>query len=180
MPPRPAKPEPEEALADRAAWRQFAARVRPLSGSTRPPVPSAPPAPAAPPTPKVPANSTRAPIPEPRAPLVIGEAPPGLDRASWRRFAAGQVRPALTLDLHGMTAARAVLALDGFLHRAAQEGHRTVEVITGRGSGPEGGVIRREFPHWLNGPALRPLLLGACHPHRANPGSVLLLLRRKR
>jgi len=111
---------------------------------------------------------------------MIGSAPAGLDRATWRRLSSGQLRPSLTLDLHGMTAARAVLALEEFLHRAAEGGHRTVEVITGRGPGPEGGVIRREFPHWLNGPALRALLLGACHPHRANPGSVLLLLRKKR
>lgn len=111
---------------------------------------------------------------------MIGQAPPGLDRASWRRFSSGQIRSTLTLDLHGMTAAEAVLALEEFLQGAAAHGHRTVEVITGRGAGPGGGVIRREISHWLNGPALRPLLLGACHPTRTNFGSVLLLLRKHR
>ncbi|MGH7122565.1 MAG: Smr/MutS family protein [Acetobacteraceae bacterium] len=112
--------------------------------------------------------------------MAIGQAPPGLDRASWRRFSSGQFRAALTLDLHGMTAAEAASALEEFLQGAAVQGHRTVEVITGRGTGPQGGVIRREFAHWLNGPSLRPLLLGACHPARTNLGSVRLLLRKHR
>jgi DNA-nicking Smr family endonuclease len=55
-----------------------------------------------------------------------------------------------------------------------------VEVVTGRGSGETGGVIRREFPHWLNLPEIRPLILGATHPHALNPGSVRLILRRIR
>jgi DNA-nicking Smr family endonuclease len=57
---------------------------------------------------------------------------------------------------------------------------RCVAVVTGKGSTPEGGVLRRELPHWLNAPDLRPLLLGAAHPHAANPGAVHLLLRRRR
>ncbi|MGH7071939.1 MAG: Smr/MutS family protein [Acetobacteraceae bacterium] len=111
---------------------------------------------------------------------MIGSAPSGLDRASWRRFSAGRMRPALSLDLHGLTTARAAPLLEEFVHRASSEGYRTIEVITGRGAGPEGGVIRRELPHWLNRPRLRPLILAGCHPHPGNPGSVLLLLRRQR
>ncbi|MGH7051480.1 MAG: Smr/MutS family protein [Acetobacteraceae bacterium] len=111
---------------------------------------------------------------------MIGTAPAGLDRASWRRFSAGRMRPALSLDLHGLTAAKAAPLVEEFLHRASSEGLRTVEVITGRGAGLEGGVIRRELPHWLNHPGLRPLILAGCHPHPGNPGSVLLLLRRQR
>ncbi len=57
---------------------------------------------------------------------------------------------------------------------------RCVEVITGRGGGETGGVIRREFPLWLNLPEIRPLILGAAHPHALNQGSVRLILRRKR
>ncbi|HUC18435.1 MAG TPA: Smr/MutS family protein [Acetobacteraceae bacterium] len=114
------------------------------------------------------------------APLTIGEPPAGLDRASWRRLAGGRSRPARRLDLHGLTAAQALAALEAFLAAASDAGERIVEVVTGRGSGAEGGVIRREFIHWLNRPSLRPLLLGASHPHPANPGAVLLLLRRRR
>jgi DNA-nicking Smr family endonuclease len=63
---------------------------------------------------------------------------------------------------------------------------RCVEIVTGRGRRDgtpwtEGtGVIRREFPLWLNRPDIRPLVLGAAHPHAANPGAVRLLLRRPR
>ena len=48
----------------------------------------------------------------------------------------------------------------------------SVEVVTGRGSSEGGGTIRRELPLWLNLPDIRPLILGASHPHAANPGSV--------
>ncbi len=192
--PEPAAPGagPDAALGDdRVVWRRFAASVRPLapartpaSRAAAPPPPPAEiePAPAQPPPPGRPPPGR----PPPRrpstglAPLTIGAPPAGLDRASWRRLSGGQNRPSRRLDLHGLTAARALAALEDFLAAAAADGERTVEVITGRGAGTEGGVIRREFSHWLNRPSLRPLLLGAAHPHPANPGAVLLLLRRNR
>jgi len=55
-----------------------------------------------------------------------------------------------------------------------------VAVITGRGSSPEGGVLRRELPHWLNAPDIRRMLLAAAHPHAANTGAVHLMLRRRK
>jgi DNA-nicking Smr family endonuclease len=79
-----------------------------------------------------------------------------------------------------MTAQRAFHALVSFLRTAHAEQIRCVEVVTGRGSGEAGGVIRREFPHWLNLPEIRPLILGAAHPHALNQGSVRLFLRRIR
>ena len=83
------------------------------------------------------------------------------------------------LDLHGRTAQRAFEALHAFLLRAQSERLRCVEVITGAGSGPEGGILRRELPHWLARHDLRHLVLAAVHPHRGNVGSVRLLLRRR-
>jgi DNA-nicking Smr family endonuclease len=113
-------------------------------------------------------------------PLEVGTTPSGIDRATWSRFRTGKLLPARTLDLHGHTAARAHAELHAFIAAAMAERLRCVEVITGRGSGESGGVIRREFPLWLNGPTLRPHILAATHPHPANPGSVRLLLRRMR
>jgi hypothetical protein len=110
--------------------------------------------------------------------LVVGEQPAGVDNATWSRLRTGKLAPGRTLDLHGRTAQHAFHALQAFLHRAHADRVRCVEVITGRGSGEGGGVIRRELPLWLNLPLLRPMVLAATHPHAANVGSVRLLLRR--
>ena len=114
------------------------------------------------------------------APLAVGTQPGGIDKATWQRFRSGKLVTARTLDLHGMTTQRAFHALVAFLRTAHAEQVRCVEVVTGRGSGETGGVIRREFPHWLNLPEIRPLILGAAHPHPSNPGAVRLILRRIR
>ncbi|MBS0562129.1 MAG: Smr/MutS family protein, partial [Proteobacteria bacterium] len=114
------------------------------------------------------------------APVAVGVAPPGVDRATWQRLRGGRLVSERTLDLHGRTAERAFHALSGFLRAAQADGLRCVEVITGRGTGEAGGVLKRELPHWLNRPDLRPLVLAASHPHPANPGSVRILLRRIR
>ncbi len=142
--------------------------------------------PALPPAPASVVVQAPASVPPPAArpargvlPLVTGHHPAGLDKSSWRRFSSGRVPAARTLDLHGKTAQAAFHALDHFLRAAHAERLRCVEVITGRGSGEHGGVIRRELPFWLNSPSLRPLVLAAAHPHAANPGSTRILLRRK-
>ena len=162
---------------DRVVWASFAQLIRPLAGVVVPEPPA--PAPLTPPS--------QAPVPVKKAPMVkrlgaldIGHHPPGVDRATWERFRSNKLPATRTLDLHGRTAAAAFRALHGFLGHAHAEGARCVEVITGRGAGEAGGVIRREFPLWLNLPELRPFVLAAAHPHAANPGSVRLLLRRTR
>jgi DNA-nicking Smr family endonuclease len=110
---------------------------------------------------------------------VTGLHPPGLDKSTWNRFRSGKLAASRKLDLHGKTAQSAFHALADFLHAAHAEKIRCVEIITGRGSGENGGVIRRELPLWLNLPSLRPLVLAASHPHPMNPGSTRVLLRRK-
>ncbi|MBO0710823.1 MAG: Smr/MutS family protein, partial [Acetobacteraceae bacterium] len=112
--------------------------------------------------------------------LVVGAQPPGVDNATWQRFRTGRLAVSRALDLHGRTAHRAYHALEAFLRTAHGDRLRCVEVITGRGAGEEGGVLRRELPIWLNLPQIRPMILAAAHPHPANPGSVRLLLRRVR
>jgi len=185
---------------DRTVWAVYVQLLRPLPGIT---IPAAPlvgavpgvtvpgvtvPGIAVPGAPSIGAMPVVAPasrdlLPRPArgrlGPLAVGTHPPGVDRATWERFRTGKLPAARTLDLHGRTAARAFTALHGFLGGCHAEGLRCVEVITGRGAG-EGGVIRREFPIWLNEPGLRSMVLAAAHPHAANPGSVRLLLRRIR
>lgn len=123
-------------------------------------------------------NRVRATPPPPD--LAIGVAPGGLDRKRWDELRRGRTRPQRTLDLHGRRADEALEAVRRFVLGAQAEGLRCVAIVTGKGSGETGGVLRRELPHWLNAPPLRGVILAVAHPHRANTGAVHLLLRRKR
>ena len=163
---------------DRDEWAAYVQRVRPMAGRAVPPAPA--PAAATVPTPPALPLSPPPRLKHTPAALAVGDAPGGLDRASWTCLRTGKLTPERTLDLHGRTAQRAFHALHAFLVAAHADGLRCVEVITGRGTGEAGGVIRREFPLWINLPALRPLVLAASHPHAANTGSVRLLIRRAR
>lgn len=162
---RRARPLTED---DKAAWALYVNGPAAARATPTPPAPPPPPRPTAP--------RRRA---EP-GPLECGRAPAGLDRGTWQRFRTGVLAPERRLDLHGRTLAAAHGALLAFLHAAHADQVRCVEVITGKGSGTGGGAIRRELPLWLNDPGLRRLLLAATHPHAANPGATILLLRRKR
>ncbi len=170
---------------DRALWRAYTlkAQITPLPGRLPEAPPAPPPPAAAAPAPSAPAPARPAPpppAPRPLPELHVGTAPGGLDARRWRDLRRGRTRPDRILDLHGRRAQEAYAAVRRFLAEAQAEGLRCVAIVTGKGSSAEGGVLRRELPHWLNAPDLRPLLLGAAHPHAANPGAVHLLLRRRR
>ena len=160
---------------DRAVWAAVAQRIRPLKGRAMPAPPAAPIPPTISPPPAPPPPKPRAPV----APVSVGTQPAGLDLRRWRELRRGRLRPERTLDLHGRFAQEAHGLVQRFLVEALANGVRCVCIITGKGSG-EGGVLRRELPHWLNGPGLRGQVLAAAHPHRGNTGSVHLLLRRSR
>lgn len=168
---------------ERAFWHAWVAatHVQPLKGRAPLPVPAmAEPAPAPAPAALPPAPPVPKPRAAPLAELRIGASPGGLDAKSWQQLRRGKLRPERTLDLHGRRVHEAHLAVRAFLQDAYADGVRCVTIVTGKGPAPEGGVLRRELPMWLNAPELRHLLLGAAHPHAANAGSVNLLLRRKR
>jgi len=165
--------------ADLTLWQAFTADITPLFGRARPEAPPGDPAPEAIAPAPLPAQR---PVPAQRAvaPEVrIGEQPGGLDRKRWKALRRGDLGGERTLDLHGRRANEAHAALRAFLHDAALDGIRTVTVVTGKGPQPEGGILKRELPHWLNAPDLRGLVLGAAHPHPTNTGAVNLLLRKR-
>lgn len=164
--------------ADLADWADYARQVAPLPGRRAPERPRSA-EPALSPGPAARAGGSRR-VRLAASPLRIGDQPPGVDSATWTRFRTGRLPPARTLDLHGHGVHGAYRALRSALRSAQAERLRCIEVITGRGSGEAGGVIRRELPLWLNLPELRPLVLAAAHPHPANPGATRLLLRRAR
>ncbi|MBM3488759.1 MAG: DNA mismatch repair protein MutS, partial [Alphaproteobacteria bacterium] len=83
----------------------------------------------------------------------------------------------------GRTLAEAHALLARFLVRAAADGTRTVLVITGHGARRDGGsALRRELPHWLNAPDLRPLVLALvpAAPQDGGAGAFYVLLKRRR
>ncbi len=166
--------------ADQAAWTSYARHVAALPGRALPALTPEAPLPAAPASPAVAPIVLR--VARAAAPsfVTVGEQPGGVDNSTWSRLRTGKLAVGRTLDLHGRTAQHAFHALQGFLLRAHADRVRCVEVITGRGRGEGGGVIRRELPLWLNLPPLRPLVLAVTHPHAANSGSVRLLLRKPR
>lgn len=164
-------------------WFETMRGVRPLRPGAMPKAAETPPAATPKPDAPEPARvAMRAPTPRlrPADPfLVVGERQGGLDDTSWRMLGNGKMRPQRRLDLHGRHAQTAFGLLHSFLLRAHADRLRCVEIITGAGSGPEGGILRRELPHWLARADLRPLILAAVHPHARNVGSVRLLLRRR-
>lgn len=97
--------------------------------------------------------------------------PPAFDRKTVKKLAKGRLEVDARIDLHGMRQAEAHTALRGFLNRAAQQGYRTVLVITGKGGDPGGtnhwqpereeswrGILRRSVPMWLSGPEFSSLV----------------------
>ncbi|KAA5604312.1 DNA mismatch repair protein MutS [Roseospira marina] len=152
--------------AETAPGRGSEGPVPPASGAV-----SAPRPPAAPPKPRA-----------HRADVRLGESA-GIDKRTHDRFRRGRMAIDGRLDLHGMTRERAHQALALFLHRAYERGARCVLVVTGKGTGREGGgVLRRDVPLWLNQAGLRGLVLSFTHAQirDGGEGALYVLVRRRR
>ena len=177
-----------------ALWGRIAGTVKPLkrrAGVAPLKEPADEPAsnakPTTPATPGTPARSaiSRAGLPtrEPPVPLGPGAAP-GLDKRTAQRLRRGQIRIEGRIDLHGMTRVEAYRNLSDFLKSSAAGGRRCVLVITGKGlsQGAGSGILRAEFPGWLNEPALRPLILSfaPAQPRDGGGGAFYVYLRRDR
>lgn len=104
-----------------------------------------------------------------------------MDHRTAERFRRGQMVIEARVDLHGQTRDAAMSQLSRFLHQSAAAGRRCVLVITGKGTSGK-GVLRREFPLWLEAGDLRPLVLGLAPAQAKDGGSgaFYVLLRRKR
>jgi DNA-nicking Smr family endonuclease len=159
---------------DQEAWATYTRHVTPLPGRLKPEEPPVPPTEVTTGCPQPPTVT-----PGKRRPLPVLDAQPGgLDRGTWKRFQSGATLDEARLDLHGLTAKQAHAATLDFVAAAATRGLRCVEIITGQGRNESGGgVLRRELPYWLEDPALNCLILAAS---RNNPGSMRLLLRRRK
>jgi len=128
------------------------------------------PKPAAAPTPAKPARIRH---PHPQT---------AIDRRTARRIARGSIALDGRIDLHGSDQTEAHERLARFLAAAQAQDWRLVLVITGKGNpgDRERGVLRRQLPHWLAAPRLRPLVSGYEQAHRSHGGSGAFYVRVRR
>jgi DNA-nicking Smr family endonuclease len=183
--PRGLRPD-EETL-----WRQVARTTTPLTdrpkkaNSPKPtqkkPKPGIPPADGLAPF-QIGAKTSTAPAAHNIAPSVnqrVSAAPLRMDKKAFSRLKRGKANPEGRIDLHGMTAAAAQVALTSYLLRAFADGKRLVLVITGKGrkSQDDGpiptpvGVLRHQFPDWVSRPPLSQIVLQVTQAHQRHGGS---------
>ncbi len=123
----------------------------------------------------------------------------GLDRKTLDRLRRGKLEPADRLDLHGMRYNHAKLAVARFLERSHDAERRLVLVVTGYGSAklvrasrsaypttertdPEAGVLRRDFPQWLQSDRLTSIVAYStqAHDRHGGRGAFYVYLKRRR
>ena len=108
----------------------------------------------------------------------------GLDPRVLRRLRRGDFAWQDHLDLHGMIAETARVAVDRFLVEAVARGHRCVLIVHGRGhnSKDQTPVLKERLKSWLaRGRAAR-IVLGftTARPYDGGAGALYVLLRRDR
>jgi DNA-nicking Smr family endonuclease len=138
------------------------------------------------------ARNTRShPAPPAKRPAAGATQPPlvELDRKSRSRIARGRTPIDARLDLHGLRQHEAHDVLRSFVWRAHAAGHRTVLVITGKGSRvrdphPDAppwavgsGILRKAVPGWLSAPEMRAAVLGVEPAHASHGGDGALYVR---
>lgn len=106
----------------------------------------------------------------------------GLDRRSREKLRKGEIPVDRVLDLHGLREGEAHALLKKVLLDGYSAGERLVLIITGKGQGPEGGLLKRRLPVWCEEPGLRAIILGTApaRPVHGGEGARYILLRRRR
>ena len=108
----------------------------------------------------------------------------GLDPRLVRRLRRGDFAWQDHIDLHGMTAAAARLAVEAFLVAAVRGGHRCVLVVHGRGlnSKDHTPVLKERLKVWLSQGRVARMVLAftTARPVDGGAGALYVLLRRDR
>jgi len=182
--PRGLRPD-EEAL-----WQQIARTTKPLSDRPKPNAFMQPSAkgtsvsvPQSPPLPEFQVGSKTSTAPRhdfaPSVAQRVSAAPLRMDKKAFSRLKRGKASPEGRIDLHGMTAAAAHIALTSYLLRSYADGKRLVLVITGKGRRPEDdgpiptpiGILRHQLPDWVSQPPLNQIVLQVTQAHQRHGGS---------
>jgi len=107
----------------------------------------------------------------------------GLDPRLVRRLRAGDFAYQNHLDLHGMTAEEARVAVNGFLAGAHRAGQRCVLIVHGRGknSKDQVPVLKNRITTWLSRGVWSRLVLAfsSARPCDGGAGALYVLLRRR-
>lgn len=188
---------------EKSLWRKVARSVRPLNaerfrklqeeGAEDQPA-------ATKPTKNKPAKEKRGsslssrPVPTVRA--KVKPRPVPVNRGGEKKMRRGGATIDARIDLHGMYQTQALAVLTRFLVEGATRGHRTVLVITGKGTQLEKtghmlapwerrdapGVLKRKLPEWLGYPQLSQLVSGyaPAHAKHGGEGAFYVTLRRNK
>jgi len=106
----------------------------------------------------------------PDVPTQTKPLPQSLDINQDKSVRRGRVQIDAKIDLHDMTQATAKPALSHAIIRASNRNYRCLLVITGKGARLD-GVLRRNFPDWINAPDIRPLIATYAPAHIRHGGS---------
>ena len=105
-----------------------------------------------------------------------------IDKKTARSCLQGTLPIQASLDLHGYHQEQAWRLFKHFIIENFQKQRRLVLIITGKGQSPQGGVLQKAFPEWINHASLRPAILFFCHaqPKDGGRGAFYVLLKRHR
>ncbi|MFZ2315637.1 MAG: Smr/MutS family protein [Gammaproteobacteria bacterium] len=102
---------------------------------------------------------------------------PGIDEKILRNLRKGQYNVQAKLDLHGMTANEARLAIEQFIHACLTEQIRSVLIIHGKGHTNKAPILKNKLNHWLREIKMVLAFCSAATPH-GNSGATYVLLKR--
>ncbi len=103
----------------------------------------------------------------------------GIDASSSKKLRTGKVEIDATLDLHGMTQQSAFSSTLSFIKTAVLKKHRTILIITGKGT--EGrGVLRSQLPIWLKSEICAPHIVAFDQAQAKDGGSGAFYIRLRR
>lgn len=104
---------------------------------------------------------------------------PGMQKQTLRKLRRGQYQIEAELDLHGMTVAKAKVALSKFLAQRLARSQRCVRIIHGKGLGSRGKnpIIKNKLNNWLRH---QDDVLAFCSARQTDggTGAIYLLLKR--
>jgi len=78
-----------------------------------------------------------------------------MDKKIFDKIKKGKISIDAMLDLHGMTQDTAISSLKSFVRGMSRKGNRYTIVITGIGS----GILKNEFPRWLELSDIKPYVV---------------------